>query len=562
MAGICDHVAVSELPPPSFPPPEPTTGTRPDGAPATPASTTQRDPNRTAVVAVLVAVAVLALAGFVFFVRGAGDAGSDTAVSFEQRWDERVPALAGGDEFDTVAMIGDIGGVVVLLRTDRDAGVVFGVDADTGEQLWDDELNSEVNGDVVARIVDDQLFVVSGEASSDDDSLTPGAGTLTTYDPRTGEVLWTTRSLTTSRSWVAVGDQLLAVTNTDDGDGPIGRRLVSIDRHDGEQRWERASTGGMPIVVRSNGLVLAERDGDDRVYVGVDLDGDERWSIDADTIPFGADWYPELSSDVVALVDGGDMIGVDLESGDERWSTARPDSADPLEVTITTRPDLDLVVSCVDADTDDGGEAVTIASFGIDAGELRWEDTIEGEDPAFFGIVGTMALTTSDALVGTPCAALNGFGQVADLTGRDAASGEVAWEVGPRDGESTLGLLLRRSTSFTAELDLFVFTRRDDTDEVIDLATGDVLGTTDLSDRDRLARQTARWGDTVVYFEITDIDDEGDDDQNDEATRRLTTVRDANDDTRAVAIDGIAVPVGFADGVFYVRSGSRLVAID
>ncbi|MEZ5250354.1 MAG: PQQ-binding-like beta-propeller repeat protein [Ilumatobacteraceae bacterium] len=299
---------MSELPPPSFPPPsvepvEPVELADPVPVTERPDARGWRNPTRATILVVLGSVLALVVAGFVFIVRNEPSDSDDGTVSFELRWDERAPALAGIDDVDPIRTLGAYDDVVVFSAadTDADAALVVGVDRGTGDQRWDVRLPEAIGGGAVGRIVDDQLFVVAGAGDPDDDTVVPGAMRLTVLDPRNGDELWSHDGLDAApRGSSSVTRCSPPPVRSAAADGT----LVALTGARTRAMGPPIAGSSMPVVVRSDGFVVVDGSGRDATYVGLDLDGEERWSIEAEASISGADWYPDAAGGVVALVDG------------------------------------------------------------------------------------------------------------------------------------------------------------------------------------------------------------------------------------------------------------------
>ncbi len=130
----------------------------------------------------------------------------------------------------------------------------------------------------------------------------PGPGALTGFDPTSGDVLWST-TVGAAEGHARAGDSVVVRT--------AGYRLRSYDTATGEVRWCRN---------------LAKSGYEDRDY-GVVAVGE-----------------------IVAVFDGGDVIGVDARSGEELWRTGAP----PGELSLQATTSIWL---------DDGSDAVELVAL-------------------------------------------------------------------------------------------------------------------------------------------------------------------------------------------------------
>ena len=181
----------------------------------------------------------------------AADASLDGTVGYAERTGldrrlnpgpDRVWSAGPTDGFPHPPAVAD-GRIVVGSRAEG-GGVVRGIDADTGEDLW---APRPLGRDVTTPAV----VGVRGYAAVD----TGDAGRVVALDLGTGETVWRD-SVPWHADSAAVGGDTLVVA----GEGEVGGRVRAYDRANGEVRWTCRLPGRGP-----DGLALV----DERVFVTV-----------------------------------------------------------------------------------------------------------------------------------------------------------------------------------------------------------------------------------------------------------------------------------------------------
>lgn len=182
--------------------------------------------------------------------------------SGELLWQKKLP-LEFRDQFmqSSFAISGDV--AVVL------CGQLFGLNAKTGEILWrlgDDDPRQLHTSPVVWNHAGRELIVCN----------VPGDETVC-VDPRTGEELWRVESLASNSTPVVVGDLMLTYGSSRKG----GLRCYDLSLDGADLRWKfhaTADSGSSPVVVGD--LVFVQGG---RRLACVELEtGNEAWSTDLD----------------------------------------------------------------------------------------------------------------------------------------------------------------------------------------------------------------------------------------------------------------------------------------
>jgi outer membrane protein assembly factor BamB len=228
----------------------------------------------------------------------------------------------------------------------RARNVVWGVNADTGDELWDFEgaEGQYIEGGAIA----DGVFVVG---NSD--------GGVYALDVRSGDLKW--RFETGHRVW--------ATPLIDGGKvyiGSMDRHLYALDLSDGNVHWDLEGGGAfasMPILLDGTLYVGAF---DNRLYaVGADT-GTEVWSF------AGENWFwgsPAIHDDIIYSADvDGNVYAVEIATGEQIWQQA-------LEEPMRAGPAL----------TEDGsrlfasGQNGTLYALDTADGAVKWRAEGEGK---------------------------------------------------------------------------------------------------------------------------------------------------------------------------------------
>ena len=284
--------------------------------------------------------------------------------------------------------------------------------------------------------------------------VTTADGRLHALDVTTGERTWTYQSGVNTRGTPTVSGGTVYIGGGDD------RTLHAIDAATGERRWTyRAGDGRLtyatPAVVDGSVLITTGWGPDDGGFVhSIDTaTGEKQWVTDVGAQSF---FGPAVSAGiaVAASVDEKRLTGLDVATGEVRWTYERP-GAD----TFIGSPSI-AGGSVYAVTTGDNGDGVVLA---LDAatGERRWETDHgdgQGNTPVVFG----------DAVIaGTHSSGL--------LAAYDRTSGKRLWRV-------SAGSAVTGSTAVTADGYVLLGTQITDQVMAVDAATGDVVWSDTLTD--------------------------------------------------------------------------------
>lgn len=116
----------------------------------------------------------------------------------------------------------------------------------------------------------------------------------------------------------AAGDHVYAGTMPADPGGPGA--VHAVRRADGSRAWRRETDRGVetPPTVAEDALVVSDEGG--RTYALARDDGATRWTYDGDEAVLAAPAVDADSGMVVVRGDDGTTTGLDLASGDHRWT--------------------------------------------------------------------------------------------------------------------------------------------------------------------------------------------------------------------------------------------------
>ncbi|MDX1645045.1 MAG: PQQ-binding-like beta-propeller repeat protein, partial [Thermoanaerobaculia bacterium] len=208
------------------------------------------------------------------------------------------------------------------------------------------------------------------------------------------------------------------------GDGALGLELV----------WKRPlGTGYSGISVAGDVLVTAFADADSDFVIALDVtSGEEIWRYELGPAYPGRDGShdgpiatPAIAGGRVFAVDpAGKVVGLDLASGAERWTT------DLVEELGSEEPYYGFAGSPVVVDgtliLQIGGEGGSVAGLDVDSGELLWralEDGIAAQSPILAEIGGRRQIL----VLGSE-----------KLAGIDPTDGTLLWEMA-HEGEGGMG---------------------------------------------------------------------------------------------------------------------------
>jgi outer membrane protein assembly factor BamB len=200
----------------------------------------------------------------------------------------------------TVVAVGTAGDLVVATTARRQ---VVAYDA-TGRRLWNWAADELVLAAPVA--------VPTGDSGADDIVVAARSGTVTRLDARTGTPRWSQSLGADARAEVVVVDDLVLVADERE-------RLTALDAATGAVVWrdepglvvELAAAGG------TSGLVVAMLESGEIVALERES-GDERWSTGYTGLARGV---LVVDDAVVALTDEA-VVAIEAESGEVRWRAA------------------------------------------------------------------------------------------------------------------------------------------------------------------------------------------------------------------------------------------------
>lgn len=177
-------------------------------------------------------------------------------------WDRKLPGEFRDEYLQSSFAVAD--GVAVVL-----CGALFGLDAVTGEILWennDDESRTLHSSPAVYDAGGRQLIIAN----------IPGGETIC-VDPQDGRTLWSIESQAGHSSPLVVGDKLLTYGSS----RKAGLRCFQLSPQGAEELWvcqRVADPGSSPVVVGGNVYVQGERR-----LACVDLEtGDQQWMTNLD----------------------------------------------------------------------------------------------------------------------------------------------------------------------------------------------------------------------------------------------------------------------------------------
>ncbi|MEQ8790907.1 MAG: PQQ-like beta-propeller repeat protein [Pirellulaceae bacterium] len=184
------------------------------------------------------------------------------AASGKDLWDRQLPGEFRDEYLQSSFAVAD--GVAVVL-----CGALFGLDARTGDVLWennDDESRTLHSSPAIYQAGDRQLIIAN----------IPGGETIC-VNPKDGRTLWRVESQAGHSTPLVVGDKLLTYGSS----RKAGLRCFQLSPEGAEELWicqRVADPGSSPVVVDGNVYVQGERR-----LACVDLaTGDQMWMTDLD----------------------------------------------------------------------------------------------------------------------------------------------------------------------------------------------------------------------------------------------------------------------------------------
>lgn len=518
-----------------FPPPTP-------GPPVTPVAPVAPEPAPRrkrrllvggAVIAVIAVIAAVAVVAVVLVGGDDGDSAGDATIVFAERWQTRVDGL--GDvalRADLVEHDDDVALFVRELDGDGE-GLVLALDPATGDELWSEPVGAAFGPPTVTRIGDVVLI----------NSVAEGLGRydLVGHDARTGDRVWSLRD--GGLVVATVGDRVV-VEQVVAPEGESAADVVIVDAATGDEIAERGSGDAATtlIAARDDGLLLAERAGDGWQVVGLDLDGEERWTRSIELpLQLPRDVAAWSSQDVAVFLDGDELVAVDVSSGEERWSERVGSGA-----VLAVSPDEEVVVSCL---TTEGDAPAEFEVFDLGSGDELRSTTLDGDEPSFVGFSGPNVLTVTGGAGSCQPSASFVFGRT--MTALDARTGEEVWSLGDGDGfveTQPAGPSTLRAEPGARFAAIRLNTRggesRPSSGSLYDPVTGEAI-VDDVSADGSVSLYLA--GRTVVGTTAAD---------------ETFSVFDASDPSIEVGLDDLPIVAGYAAGTLYLVVGSEIVAFD
>jgi outer membrane protein assembly factor BamB len=170
-----------------------------------------------------------------------------------------LPMDAGAFALDRITIASGIA-IITGMEDDGQKNVVFGVDADTGEQLWKYTLLEGGGAMDVAPAILDNLAFFGGQ----------GDDNLYAVDIRTGQVQWMKPGMQNMYSLSPIIANGTLYVNTFDS-------VWALEPLTGREYWELKDEGGQSDLIYSDGI-LVKGSGNNRIVTGIDVqDGQVIW---------------------------------------------------------------------------------------------------------------------------------------------------------------------------------------------------------------------------------------------------------------------------------------------
>lgn len=241
------------------------------------------------------------------------------------------------------------------------SNIMWGLDADTGEELWrfDGARGQYIEGGAVGG----DIFVIG---NSD--------GNVYALDVESGDLKWTFE--TDHRVWATpliVQDTVYV--------GSMDRHLYALDLSGGEKRWAFQAEGafaGTPAL-RDGTLYIGAFD--NRLYAIDASEGTEVWRFT------GENWFwgsPAIYDDTVYAADvDGNVYAVDADTGEQIWHQA---VNDPVRAGLALTEDGSrLLIS---------GQNGALFALDTAAGDEKWSEGAEGQGFAMPVVSGSVVYQT------------------------------------------------------------------------------------------------------------------------------------------------------------------------
>lgn len=196
-------------------------------------------------------------------------------------------------------------------------------------------------------------------------------GRVQALNPKTGALLWQTRTKARVAGGPAIDGELILV-------GTLDAELIALKRADGKELWRAKGTSEVLAPPVGAGNVVVMRGVDGHLY-GLDArDGHRLWSFDRNVPTLtlrGLSSPLIIDNRIYCGLDNGHLVSLSLSDGELAWDQA-------LSV-ASGRNDLDRVID-IDADLVPGQDGFFAVTFGSDlalidpsTGQSRWRRTVK-----------------------------------------------------------------------------------------------------------------------------------------------------------------------------------------
>ncbi|MEM7014542.1 MAG: PQQ-binding-like beta-propeller repeat protein, partial [Verrucomicrobiota bacterium] len=211
----------------------------------------------------------------------------------ETLWKFEVPGNPTGRSSSSTPAVAD--GIVYGMLS----GVLYAVDADNGEELWNFEMEKRRAVSSSPMVADGKVFIQLGQ--------------LTALDGKTGEVVWASDAVRTNVSSPAVWKDFVICNDN--------KELVGVDIDTGEEKWRQPAGGqGTPAVSGDHVAVISNNVGLKLFRLSIE-GAQEVWTKEFTTRRYNE--TPIIHDGHVYHLGGARHTCVDLESGDTKWEVER-----------------------------------------------------------------------------------------------------------------------------------------------------------------------------------------------------------------------------------------------
>lgn len=289
----------------------------------------------------------------------------------EEQWSEEV----GGDGFlSTLEGVTD--GVVVVQVCDDECDI-YGVDAETGDELWDVAGSSVAFVDAGVLVIDNEQAELVEPASGDriervrfefslleDGYLyTVDGEDVDVYDLDLNPVYGPYEFGNDVSDLIFDGSSLVVATDDE---------LQFLDDDETVVKESEVDVGDLAEILYVNDSNFLVTNFDDEVFSLDPIDGDaeERWSEDGELIGV----YDVDGGSVVLIRDGEDVGVFDADTGDRRFRVEAPEFDSSTTIGANA-----LVVSVVDPDSNFEPEITSeVVAYDWETGDELWDDEFDG----------------------------------------------------------------------------------------------------------------------------------------------------------------------------------------